>query len=60
MFFEDSANLVQGTQEFRGDIFASDFDFKDESELFSKITVASEKSSLFAQKFVMFEFEGIC
>lgn len=31
MFFEDSANLIQDTNEFRSNIFASDFDFKEDS-----------------------------
>ena len=60
MFFEESANLVQDTNEFRGQIFANDFDLKEDSELFSRTTIMSEKSSLFAQEFIKFEFEGVC
>jgi hypothetical protein len=59
MFFDESANLVQDTNEFRSQIFANDFDFKEDSELFSKTTIMSEKSSLFAQEFIKFEFEGV-
>ena len=56
MFFEESANLIQDTNEFRSNIFSSDFDMKEESELFSKTTMITEKSSLFAQEFIKFEF----
>jgi hypothetical protein len=59
MFFDESANLVQDTNEFRSQIFANDFDFKEDSELFSKTTIMTEKSSLFAQEFINFEFEGV-
>lgn len=60
MFFEDSANLIQDTNEFRSNIFASDFDLNEDSELFSRTTIMTEKSSLFVQEFIKFEFDGIC
>jgi len=43
----------------RDNFFTSDFDFKEESDLFSTSTVVEDKYSLYVQEFAKFEFKGI-
>ena len=59
MFFEESANLKQDTNDYACSFLTDDHDFKDESELFSRSTNMFDKQTVFAQAFIGFEFKGL-